>query len=82
MIERPSVKIDMTDEEFSMLYSRLCDFFWRLDFLDTPKDGLLHTSDVCRERASAIVKIIGMEGVHREATRRHLERLGLDGSSD
>ncbi len=44
-------------EREALRYARLCDYFWRLDYPDTPK-GQLHTSDVCRARASCVLAIM------------------------
>lgn len=65
----------MTDDEIDELYSKLCDFFWRLDYPETPKDGTRHTSDVCRARANEILKIVGLYDAFAESAERHIATL-------
>lgn len=62
-------------EDISEKFSRLCDFFWRLDWPETPDDGIRHTSDVCRERASSVFEILGLADQLQEAADAHFATL-------
>lgn len=62
-------------DDISDKFSKLCDFFWRLDWPKTPDDGFFHTSDVCRERAHKVLEILGLADEMHGAAEEHLATL-------
>ena len=50
----------LTEDAEAELFRILCDYYWRLDWPDTPNDGMQHTSSVCRAKAEATFRELGI----------------------
>ena len=51
----------MDKDELVEKYAKLCDFFWRLEHPETPKDGLRHTSARCRALSREVFELLEIE---------------------
>jgi hypothetical protein len=52
------------------MYGELCNWFWYHDHPDYPRDGLMHTSDVCRRKAAEIFDLLEIDDLLDEAEQR------------
>ena len=64
----------MAQKDMPRDFALLCDYFWRLDYPETPKDGLLHMSDVCRARAREVFELLDLDRLYDEAERMGVRR--------